>query len=153
MLSFLVATKQLKEHFCLSVRPSDRYTFFTMFLSSYHREIFWSYYQWQKWCPCKGQRQRSKVNITEVTTQFSRFRTVTTVWIQLWWRNDAQAWCFLGEVPYCFSRSSVIFQGAIIFLFKIHRNCIAPGLATFIVARFIFKLSMYDLNMIVLYLC
>ena len=95
ILSFLVATKQLKEHFCLSVRPSDRYTFFTMFLPSYHREIFWSYYQWQKWCPCKGQRQRSKVNITEVTTQFSRFRTVTTVWIQLWWRNDAQSLMFL----------------------------------------------------------
>ena len=30
-----------------------------MFLSSYHHEIFRSYYQWQKWCPCK--RLRSEV--------------------------------------------------------------------------------------------
>ena len=26
---------------------------FTMFLSSYHYEIFRSYCHWQKWCPCK----------------------------------------------------------------------------------------------------
>ena len=43
----------------LSVRLSVCHTFFTMFLSSYHHEIFRSYYHWQKWCPCK--RSRSKV--------------------------------------------------------------------------------------------
>ena len=43
----------------LSVRPSVRHTFFTMFPSSYHHEIFRSYYQWQKWRPCK--RSRSEV--------------------------------------------------------------------------------------------
>ena len=61
-LFFLAATKQLYEWFspsvCLSVRPSVRHTFLTMFPSSYH-EIFRSYYQWQKWCPCK--RSRSEV--------------------------------------------------------------------------------------------
>ena len=31
----------------------------TMFPSSYHHEIFRSYYQWQKWRPCK--RSRSEV--------------------------------------------------------------------------------------------
>ena len=31
----------------------------------------------------KGQGQRSKVKVTEVMTPFSRFRTVTSVWIQL----------------------------------------------------------------------
>ena len=40
-----------------SVRPSVclsvRHTFFTMFPSSYHHEIFRSYYHGQKWCPCK----------------------------------------------------------------------------------------------------
>ena len=62
-LVFLAATKQLYDWFSLSVRPSVRpsvrHTFFTMFPSSYHHEIFRSYYQWQKWRPCK--RWRSEV--------------------------------------------------------------------------------------------
>ena len=37
----------------------------------------------------KGQGQRSKVKVTEVTTQLIRFRTVTPVWIHIWWWNDA----------------------------------------------------------------
>ena len=94
---FLAATKQLYEwfspSFCLSVRPSVRpsvrHTFLTMFPSSYHHEIFRSYYQWQKWRPCKRSGQRSKVKVTEVTTQLYRFRTVTPVWIHIWWWNDA----------------------------------------------------------------
>ena len=45
--------------FRLSVCPSVCDTFFTMFLSSYHHEIFRSDYQWQKWCLCK--RSRSEV--------------------------------------------------------------------------------------------
>ena len=71
----------------LSVRPSVCHTFLTMFPSSYHHGIFRSYYQWQKWRPCK--RSRSKVKVTEVTTQLNRFRTVTPVWIHIWWWNDA----------------------------------------------------------------
>ena len=113
----------------------------------------------------KGQRQRSKVKVTEVMTPFSRFRTVTPVWIHIWWWNDAyslmllrrgallflkvirqisrshgskkhriwprlgvsgllllfefttgyemmhKAWSSLEEMPYCFWRSSVKFQG------------------------------------------
>ena len=47
----------------LSVYPSVClyvcHTFLTMFPSLYHHEIFRSYYQWQKWCPCK--RSRSEV--------------------------------------------------------------------------------------------
>ena len=43
----------------LSVCPSVCHTFFTMFLSSYHHEIFRSNYQWQKWYPWK--RSRSEV--------------------------------------------------------------------------------------------
>ena len=39
----------------------------------------------------KGQGQRSKVKVTEVNTQLSHFRTVTPVWIQIWWWNDAQS--------------------------------------------------------------
>ena len=64
---FLAATKQLYKWYfpsvrpsvCLSVCPSVRHTFLTMFPSSYHHEIFRSYYQWQKWRPCK--RSRSEV--------------------------------------------------------------------------------------------
>ena len=37
---------------CLSVR----HTFFTMWPSSYHHVMFRSYYQWQRWCPCKRSR-------------------------------------------------------------------------------------------------
>ena len=37
----------------------------------------------------KGQGQRSKVKVTEVTTQLNRFRTLTPVWIHIWWWNDA----------------------------------------------------------------
>ena len=36
----------------------------------------------------KGQGQRSKVKVTEVTTQLSHLRTVTPAWIHIWWWND-----------------------------------------------------------------
>ena len=36
----------------------------------------------------KGQGQRSKDKVTEVTTQLNHFRTVTPVWIHIWWWND-----------------------------------------------------------------
>ena len=90
---------------CLSVRPSVRlsvrpsvrpsvclsvrHTFLTMFPSSYHHEIFRSYHTDQGNVHAKGQGRRSKVKVTEVTTQLSCFRTVTPVWIQIWWWNDA----------------------------------------------------------------
>ena len=86
-LFFLAATKQLYDWFSPSVCLSVRHTFFTMFPSLYHHEIFRSYHQWQKWRPCK--RSRSKFKVTEVNTQLNRFRTVTPVWIHIWWWNDA----------------------------------------------------------------
>ena len=33
----------------------------------------------------KGQGQKSKVKVTEVTTQLNRFRTITPVWTPKWW--------------------------------------------------------------------
>ena len=94
---FLAATKQLYKWYfpsvclsvCLSIHPSVCHTFFTMFQSSYH-EIFRSYYHGQKWCLCK--RSRSKVKVTEVNTQLSRFRTLTPVWIHIWQWNHAHSW-------------------------------------------------------------
>ena len=43
----------------------------------------------------KGQGQMSKVKVTEVTTQLNRFRTVTPVWIHVWWWNDAYSFMLL----------------------------------------------------------
>ena len=83
-----------------SIRPSvllsAHHIFFTRFSSLYHHEIFRSDYHWQRWCPYE--RSRSKVKVTEVKTQFSHFRTITPVWIHIWWWNDAQSlmWCRRG---------------------------------------------------------
>ena len=46
----------------------------------------------------KGQGQRSKVKVTEVTTQLKRFRTVTPVWIHIWWWNDAYSLMLLRPI-------------------------------------------------------
>ena len=61
---FLAATKPLYNgSFYPPVRPdacpSVCHTLFTLFPSSYHHEIFRSYYQWPKWDACK--RSRSEV--------------------------------------------------------------------------------------------
>ena len=96
-----IVTQTVSQYDCFTIRPCcaiywsrwprvlRRLTplLLTMFPSSYHHEIFGSYYQWQKWRPCK--RSRSKVKVTEVTTQLNRFRTVTPVWIHIWWWNGA----------------------------------------------------------------
>ena len=50
----------------------------------------------------QGQGQRSKVKVTEVTTQLNRFRTVTPVWINIWWWNDAYSLTMLGRGPLLF---------------------------------------------------
>ena len=87
---FLAATKQLYEWFCLSVCPSV-----TPFWLCSHHHIIMKFsgvitndrsdvYE-------KGQGQRSKVKVTEVNTQLSRFWTVTLVWIHISWWNDAQS--------------------------------------------------------------
>ena len=65
------------------------HTFLTMFPSSYHHEIFRSYTNDKSDVHAKG--QRSKVKVTEVNTQLICLRTVTPVWIHIWWWNDAQS--------------------------------------------------------------
>ena len=56
----------------------------------------------------KGQGQSSKVKVTEVTTQLNRFRTVTPVWIPIWWWNDTYSLVLLR-------------RGALLFLKVIHK--------------------------------
>ena len=93
LLLFLAATKQLYEWYflsvflsvclsvCLSVTP--------FWLCSHHRIIMkFSGVITKDQCNVHGQGQRSKVKVTEVQTQLSRFRTVTPVWIHIWWWND-----------------------------------------------------------------
>ena len=86
------AALQMVFSVCLSVRLSVClsvcHTFFTMFPSSYHHEIFRSYYQWQKWRPCKRSRSEVKGQGHWGHDPNFRFRTVTPVWIQIWWWND-----------------------------------------------------------------
>ena len=91
---------------CNTVCPSVRHTCLTMFPSSYHHEIFRSYYQWQKWRPCK--RSRSNIKVTEVTTQLNHFRIVTPVLIHIWWWNDAYRLIMLRRVALLFFK--VIYQ-------------------------------------------
>ena len=85
---FLAATKQLYDWFspsvCLSVTP---------FSPCSHHHIIMKFSRvitnGKSDVHAKGQGQRSKVNVTEVNTQLNRFRTVTPVWIHMWWWNDA----------------------------------------------------------------
>ena len=56
----------------------------------------------------KDQGQRSKVKVTEVTNPLNRFRTVTPVWIHIWWWNDAYSLIMLR-------------RGALLF-FKVNRQ-------------------------------
>ena len=90
----LAATKQLYKWYfpsiCLSVRLSV-----TPFWLYYHHRIIMKFSGVitidQSKVHANGQGQRSKVKVTEVTTQrdWVRFRTVTQVWIHIRWWNDA----------------------------------------------------------------
>ena len=69
-------------------------------------------------CPIVFQGHPSNFKVTRyktspILTQIGRFRTVTVteVWIHQWVWNDAQSLNSIEEVPYCFARSSVKFQG------------------------------------------
>ena len=82
------AALQMVFSVCLSVRLSVT----PFWLFSHHRIIMkfsGVITNDQSKVHAKGHGQRSKVKVTEVTTQLNRFRTVTPVWIHIWWWNDA----------------------------------------------------------------
>ena len=82
----------------MSVRLSVRLSVTPFWLCSHHRIIMkfsGVITNDQSKVHAKGQGQRSKVKVTEVTTQLNRFRTVTPVWIHIWWWNDAYSLMFL----------------------------------------------------------
>ena len=115
-LQFLAATKQLYEGYFLSVHLSVCLSIclsVTPFWLCFHHRIIMKFSgvitKDRGNVHAKDQGQRSKVKVTEVTNQLNRFLTVTEFTY-----DDEMihiAWCCLGEVPYCFSRSSVKFQG------------------------------------------
>ena len=85
------AALQMVFSVCPSVRPSVRLSVTPFWLCSHHRIIMkfsGIITNDQRKVHAKGQGQRSKVKVTEVTTEFNRFRTVTPVWIHIWWWND-----------------------------------------------------------------
>ena len=88
---FLAATKQLYEWYFPSVRLSVCPSVTPFWLCS-HRRIITKFSgvitNDKSDVHAKGQGQRSKVKVTEVTTQLNRFRTVTPVWIHIWWWHD-----------------------------------------------------------------
>ena len=99
-ISFLAATKQLYKWYfpsvcpsvCLSVCPSVRPSVTPFWLCSHHGIIMkfsGVITNDRSDVHAKGQGQRSKVKVTEVTTQLYRFRTVTPVLIHVWGWNDA----------------------------------------------------------------
>ena len=114
-IMFLAATKQLYEWFSPSVRLSVRLSVCPsvtpFWLCSYQRIImkFSGVITKDKSdVHAKDGGQRSKVKVTEVTTQLNRFRTVTPVWIHVWWWNDAYSLMMLR-------------RGALLFLKVIRR--------------------------------
>ena len=96
---------------CLSVRLSVCPPVTHFWLCSHHRIIMkfsGVITNDQSKVYTKGQGQRSKVKVTEVTTQPNRFRTVTPVWIRIWWWNDAYSLMLLR-------------RGALLFFKVIHQ--------------------------------
>ena len=89
------AALQMVFSFCLSVRLSIRLSVTPFSPCSHHRIIikFSGVITMVKSdVHAKGQGQRSKVKVTEVNTQLSRFRTLTPVWIHIWQWNHAHSW-------------------------------------------------------------
>ena len=98
------AALQLVFSVCLSVRPSVRpsvrSSVTAFWLCSHHRIIMkfsGVITSDRSDVHAKGQGQSSKVKVTEVTTQLNRFRTVTPVWIHIWWWNDAYSLIMLRK--------------------------------------------------------
>ena len=87
------AALQMVFSVCPSVRLSVRLSHLFL-LCSHHRIIIkfsGVISNDQSKVHAKDQGQKSKVKVTEVKTQLNRFRTVTPVWIYIWWWNDAHS--------------------------------------------------------------
>ena len=94
LMHFLAATKQLYEWYFLSVCPSVCLSVCPsvtpIWLCSHHRIImkFSGVITFDQGKVHAKGRQRSKVKVTRGHDPNFRFRTVTPVWIHIWWWND-----------------------------------------------------------------
>ena len=108
---------------CLSVRLSVCLSVTPFWLCSHHRIImkFSGVITNDKSdVHAKGQGQRSKVKVTEVNTELNRFRTVTPVWIHIWWWNDAYSLMMLR-------RGALLFLAATKQLYKWYFPSVRPS--------------------------
>ena len=124
---FLAATKQLYDWFSLSVRLSVRLSVcpsVTPFSTCSHHRIILKFSGFitndKSDVHAKGQGHRSKVKVTEVNTQLNRFRTVTPVWIHIWWWNDAYSLMMLR-------RGALLFLAATKQLYKWYFPSVCPS--------------------------
>ena len=97
---------------CLSVRlsvcPSHLFDYVPIIVSSWNFLELSPRTRVTSMQKVKVRGQRSKVKVTEVTTQLSRFQTVTAVWIHIWWWNDTYSLMLLR-------------RGALLFFKVIHQ--------------------------------
>ena len=94
---------------CLSVRLSHFFHYVTFIVSSW---------KFQELLPLTKVRSMQKVEVRGQRSRSQRLKpnlTVSGLLIQFEFTYDDEmlhkAWCCLEEVPYCFSRSSIKFQG------------------------------------------
>ena len=110
---FLAATKQLYEwcflSVCLSVCPSHLFDYVPIIVSS------WNF---QELLPRTRVTSMQKVKVRGQGSRSQRSQpnlAISGLYLQFEFTYDDEmihkAWCCLGQVPYCFSRSSVKFQG------------------------------------------
>ena len=103
---------------CPSVCLSHLFDYVPIIVSSWN---FWGVItNDQSKVHAKGQGQRSKVKVTEVTTQLNCFRTVTPVWIHIWWWNDAYSLMLLR-------RGALLFLAATKQLYKWYFPPVCPS--------------------------
>ena len=95
LASWQLRSNSPKMSVCLSVCPSVRPSVTHFSPCSHHRIIMkfsGAITIVRSDVHAKGQGQRSKVKVTEVNTQLSRFRTPTPVWIHIGRWNHAHSW-------------------------------------------------------------
>ena len=110
---FMAAEIKFFKDIRLSVRPSVR-PFVTPFWLCSHHRIIMKFSNDKSDVHAKGQGQRSKVKVTEVMTPFSRFQTVTPVWIHILRWKDAYSLLLLR-------------RSALLFFKVIHQISMAHG--------------------------
>ena len=95
---------------CLFVCLFDSHILFTMFLALYQHDIFRSNYHWHNDVQGKVKVRGKKLRVTDVKTTIAPDRAVQFEFIY-GHKIMHKTLSGIEEVPFCFSRSSVKFQG------------------------------------------